>query len=57
VLPSADLASAKSLLLRHADAAMYLAKEQGRDRVAEAPAASADGAAEQPRSLTPPKGA
>jgi diguanylate cyclase (GGDEF)-like protein len=52
----ADLASAKSLLLRLADSAMYRAKEQGRDRVAEAPPAGREGATE-PRSLTPPKGA
>jgi diguanylate cyclase (GGDEF)-like protein len=53
--PHADLAATKSLLLRRSDLAMYRAKEEGRDRVAEA--SSADETHVEPRSLTPPKGA
>jgi diguanylate cyclase (GGDEF)-like protein len=53
--PSADPVEAKSLLLRLSDSAMYQAKESGRDRVCEAPAAG--DLSREPRSLTPPKGA
>jgi len=51
--PGLSTAETKSLLLREADSAMYVAKEQGRDRVAVA--SQSDFAAES--SLTPPKGA
>lgn len=51
--PGLSTAETKSLLLREADGAMYVAKESGRDRVHVAP--GDDGA--QRHSLTPPKGA
>lgn len=52
-----DLAAVKSLLLRLSDAAMYRAKESGRDLVVAAdPVLDAAGSGD-PRSLTPAKGA
>jgi diguanylate cyclase (GGDEF)-like protein len=51
--PGLSTPETKSLLLREADSAMYLAKEAGRDRVRLAPG---DDYAAHP-SLTPPKGA
>ena len=51
--PGLATAETKSLLLREADTAMYVAKESGRDRVEVSP-----GDAEASRAaLTPPKGA
>ena len=52
--PGFSGADVKSVLLREADGAMYLAKEAGRDRVTAAPPIERE---HEARALTPPKGA